>query len=189
MEITQGKWPLTSFSSEPKGCWTGLNHRSRSSRNLRVHYEELTYVCTMINKLITRFVYLTSLKVVTVTLSLLLGAPFFLLLSKDIHLILRVIHSLASGLMLSIPILAILHNMRQGNKFWRLLGEARDLLYEAQNLSDVNWIRNGHFVDLQKLLGEAGTREANLMQVAELHRLQLDIDWRNRELMGYYESK
>jgi len=143
----------------------------------------------MINKLITRFVYLTSLKVVTLTLSILLGAPFFLLMSKDVHFTLRVIHSLASGLMLSIPILAILYNMRQGNKFWRLLGETRDLLYEAQNLSDVNWIRNGHFADLQKLLGEAGTREVNLMQVAELHRLQLDIDWRNRELMGYYESK
>jgi hypothetical protein len=91
--------------------------------------------------------------------------------------------------MLSLPLLAILYNMRQDNKFWRLLGETRHLLYEAQNLSDVNWIRNGHFTDLQKLLGEAGTREANLMQVAELHRLQLDIDWRNRELMGYYEPE
>ena len=141
----------------------------------------------MINKLLTRFVYLTSLKVVTLTLSILLGAPFFMILSKDIHFTLRVIHSLASGLMLSLPLLAILYNMRQDNKFWRLLKETRHLLYEAQNLSDVNWIRNGHFTDLQKLLGEAGTRETNLMQVAELHRLHLDIDWRNRELMGYYE--
>ena len=180
---------MTSFSSEPKECWTELNPGSRSSRNHRVHYEELAYVCTMINKLITRFVYLTSLKVVVLTLSLLLGVPFFLLTPKDLHLALRVFYSLASGLMLSLPLLAILYNMRQDNKFWRLLKETRHLLYEAQNLSDVNWIRNGHFTDLQKLLGEAGTREANLMQVAELHRLQLDIDWRNRELMGYYEPE
>jgi hypothetical protein len=141
----------------------------------------------MINKLITRFVYLTSLKVVTVALSILLGAPFFVLLSTDIPLTLRIIHSLGSGLMLSIPVLAILHNMRQGNRFWRQLGEARDLLAEAQNLSDLNWIRNGHYNDLENMLGEAKTREANLMQVAELHRLLEDIERKHREIMGYYE--
>jgi hypothetical protein len=141
----------------------------------------------MINKLITRFVYLTSLKVVTVALSILLGAPFFVLLSPDIPLTLRVIHSLGSGLMLSIPVLAIVYNMRQGNKFWRQLGEDRDLLEEAQNLSDLNWIRNGHLSDLMGMLGEAKTREANLMQVAELHRLREDIERKHREIMGYYE--
>ena len=113
----------------------------------------------MINTLITRFVYLTSLKVVTTLLSVLLGAPFFVLLSPDIPLTLRIIHSLASGLVLSIPVLAIIHNMRQGNRFWRQLGEARDLLEEAQNLSDLNWLRNGHLSDLMGMLGEAKTRE------------------------------
>jgi biopolymer transport protein ExbB/TolQ len=141
----------------------------------------------MINKLITRFVYLTSLKVVTVALSILLGAPFFVLLSTDIPLTLRIIHSLASGLMLSLPVLSIIHNMRQGNRFWRQLGEARDLLEEAQNLSDLNWLRNGHLSDLMGMLGEAKTREANLQMVAELHRLREDIERRHREIMGYYE--
>ena len=89
--------------------------------------------------------------------------------------------------MLSIPVLAIIHNMRQGNRFWRQLGEARDLLEEAQNLSDLNWLRNGHLSDLMGMLGEAKTREANLMQVAELHRLREDIERRHREIMGYYE--
>jgi hypothetical protein len=141
----------------------------------------------MINTLITRFVYLTSLKVVTVLFSVLLGAPFFVLLPPDIPLTLRIIHSLGSGLMLSIPVLAIFHNMRQGNRFWRQLGEARDLLGEAQNLSDLNWLRNGHLSDLMGMLGEAETREANLQMVAELHRLREDIERRHREIMGYYE--
>ena len=161
--------------------------RRGSTRHLRVHFGDLSYVCTMINTLITRFVYLTSLKVVTVLLSILLGAPFFILLSPDIPLTLRIIHSLASGLVLSIPVLSIIHNMRQGNRFWRQLGEARDLLEEAQNLSDLNWLRNGHLSDLMGMLGEAKTREANLMQVAELHRLREDIERRHREIMGYYE--
>ena len=141
----------------------------------------------MINTLITRFVYLTSLKVVTVLFSVLLGAPFFVLLPPDIPLTLRIIHSLGSGLMLSIPVLAIFHNMRQGNRFWRQLGEARDLLGESQNLSDLNWLRNGHLSDLMGMLGEARTREANLQMVAELHRLREDIERRHREIMGYYE--
>jgi len=172
----------------PKISPTGSAHpRSESARHLRFHFGDLTYVCTMINKFITRFVYLTSLKVVTILFSILLGAPFFVLLSPDIPLTLRIIHSLGSGLMLSIPALAIVHNMRQGNRFWRQLGEARDLLEEAQNLSDLNWLRNGHYSDLAGMLGEAKTREANLMQVAELHRLREDIERKHREVMGYYE--
>ena len=177
-------WPVTSFSSEPKGCWTGLNPGSRSSRNPRVHYEDLAYVCTMINKLLTRFVYLTSLKVVALALFILLGTPFFLMMSKDIELAPRLVHSLTSGVMVSLPLLAILYNMRQDSKFWRLLGEARELLSEAQNISDLNWIRNGHFSDIQELLGSAKTPGANLIQVAELHRLQMDIEWKSQYFMS-----
>jgi hypothetical protein len=143
----------------------------------------------MINKLITRFIYLTPLKVVTLLLSVLLGAPFFMVVPQQLLPLEKAVYCLMAGLVLSIPMVAILQSMREGNRFWRLLGETRDLLSEAQNLSDLNWLRNGHYSDLAGMLGEAKTREANLMQVAELHRLHLDIDWRNRELMGYYEPE
>jgi len=138
----------------------------------------------MIDKLLTRFVYLTSLKVVALTLFILLGTPFFLMMSKDIDLAPRLVHSLTSGAMLSLPLLAILYNMRQDSRFWRLLGETRELLGEAQNISDLNWIRYGHFSDLQELLGSAKTTGANLNQVAELHRLQMDIEWKSQYFMS-----
>ena len=140
----------------------------------------------MINTVTTRFVYVISLKWVTLLLSVLLGAPFFHYFSSIHRLEVAVAFSLLSGLAFSLPIVAVLQTLRQGNRFWRLLGETRELLSEAQNLSDVNWIRNGHYQDLQRLLGSAKTREANLMQVAELHRLKSDIEQRHHEIMGYY---
>ena len=139
----------------------------------------------MINKFTTRFVYLTPLKWVTVMLSVLLGAPFCLV-GHTGPLTVADTYCLAYGFVFALPIVAVLHTLRQGNKFWRMLGECRELLSEAQNLSDVNWIRNGHYQDLQGMLGSAKTREANLMQVAELHRLSMDIEQRHHEIMGYY---
>lgn len=153
--------------------------------DLRDHYGDQPYVCTMINTVTTRFVYVISLKWVTLLLSVLLGAPFFHYFSSAHQLEVAMAFSLLSGLAFSLPIVAVLQALRQGNKFWRLLGETRELLSEAQNLSDVNWIRNGHFSDLQRLLGSAKTREANLMQVAELHRLQIEIEEKHQDIMGY----
>lgn len=141
----------------------------------------------MINKLITRFIYLSPLSVVTVALSVLLGTPFLQIMPDEGSLLQKAIYSLAAGLVLSLPFVSLVHTMRQGNRFWRQLGEARDLLAEAQNLSDLNWVRNGHLSDLSRLIGEADTREANLMQVAELNRLSEDIERKHREIMGYYE--
>jgi len=106
------------------------------------------------------------------------------MMSKDIDLAPRLVHSLTSGVMVSLPLLAILYNMRQDSRFWRLLGETRELLGEAQNISDLNWIRYGHFSDLQELLGSAKTTGANLNQVAELHRLQMDIEWKSQYFMS-----
>ena len=140
----------------------------------------------MINSLTTRIVYVISLKWVMLLLSVLLGAPFYVFFSSLHTTEIAVLYSLISGLAFSLPIVTVLQAMRQGNKFWRLLGETRELLSEAQNLSDVNWIRNGHYHDLQGMLGSAKTREANLMQVAELHRLKSDIEQRHHEIMGYY---
>jgi len=139
----------------------------------------------MINTVTTRFVYVISLKWVMIILSVLLGAPFFPFFASTHTKELAVAFSLLSGLAFSLPIVTVLQALRQGNKFWRLLGETRELLSEAQNLSDVNWIRNGHFSDLQRQLGSAKTREANLMQVAELHRLQIEIDEKHQDIMGY----
>ena len=139
----------------------------------------------MINTVTTRFVYVTSLKWVILLLSVLLGAPFYGFFSQVHTTALACSYSLLSGLVFSLPIVAVLQTMRHGNKFWRLMGETRELLNEAQNLSDVNWIRNGHFSDLQRQLGSAKTREANLMQVAELHRLQLEIEQKHQDIMGY----
>lgn len=143
----------------------------------------------MINKLITRFIYLTPLKVVTLLLSVLLGAPFFMVVPQQLLPLEKAVYCLMAGLVLSIPMVAILQSMREGNRFWRLLGETRDLLSEAQNLSDVNWIRNGHYSDLTRMIGESKSREANLMQVAELHRLREDIEKKHLEIMGYYERE
>jgi multidrug transporter EmrE-like cation transporter len=155
--------------------------------DLRIHYGDLSYSCTMINTVTTRFVYVVSLKWVMLGLSVLLGAPFFHYFSSAHQLEVAVVFSLLSGLAFSLPIVTVLQALRQSNRFWRLLGETRELLSEAQNLSDVNWIRNGHFSDLQRLLGSAKTREANLQMVAELHRLQVDIEEKHRAIMGYYE--
>lgn len=151
-------------------------------------YGEQGYICTMINKLITRLVYITSLKVIAVALIVLMGAPFFLVMGEEIELTTRCFRSVICGFVLSVPALAILHTLRQGNRFWRQLGETRDLLAEAKNLSDVNWIRNGHYSELSATLEEEN-REANLQMVAELHRLREDIEKKHLEIMGYYERE
>ncbi len=151
-------------------------------------YGEQGYICTMINKLITRLVYLTSLKVIAAVLIVLMGAPFFLVMGEEIEFTTRCFRSVVCGFSMSVPALAILHTLRQGNRFWRQLGETRDLLAEAKNLSDLNWIRNGHYSDLSSALEEEN-REANLMQVAELHRLREDIEKKHLEIMGYYERE
>jgi len=139
----------------------------------------------MINSLTTRIVYVISLKWVMLLLSVLLGAPFYVFFSSLHTTEIAVLYSLISGLAFSLPIVTVLQAMRQGNKFWRLLGETRELLSEAQNLSDVNWIRNGHFSDLQEQLGSAKTREANLQMVAELHRLHMEIEQKHQDIMCY----
>lgn len=147
----------------------------------------------MINTVTTRFVYIVSLKWVTLGLSVLLGAPFFGFFVSGQALgftpEVAALYSLATGLAFALPLVAVLHTLRQGNRFWGMLGEARELLSESQNLSDVNWIRNGHFQNLHRLLGSAKTREANLQMVAEVHRLKSDIEKRHHEIMGYYERK
>ena len=92
--------------------------------------------------------------------------------------------ALGSGLLLSTPVLLFLSHTRESNKFWRLLGECKDLLDESANLSDLNWLENGLMYDLDKLVREEGTREAQFVRLTELQRLRNDVSVKRLKILS-----
>lgn len=127
----------------------------------------------MLDKLSIRIIYILPYKVLVPALVLLMGSPFSLIMDGQGALLTANI--LLIGLVLSLPLLIVIHHMRSTNRFWRLLGEARDVFQDCQNLSDLNWLENGLLQDLDSLVRSEATREAYLMQLSEVQKLKADI--------------
>ena len=127
----------------------------------------------MLDKLSIRIIYILPYKILVPALIIVMGSPFTLLLQKEGSLLL--IQSGLIGLALATPTLLFIHHMRSTNRFWRLLGEARDVFQDCQNLSDLNWLENGLLQDLDSLVRSEATREAYLMQLSEVQKLKVDI--------------
>ena len=134
-------------------------------------------------KLTTRLIYITHFRILTPALMVLLGTPFWFILNSGSP-IMDAVMALGSGLLLSTPVLLFLSHTRESNKFWRLLGECKDLLDESDNLSDLNWLENGLMYDLDKLVGEEGTREAQFARLAELQRLRNDVSSKRLKILS-----
>lgn len=127
----------------------------------------------MLDKLSIKIIYILPYKLLVPALTLLMGSPFTLLIQKEGPPLL--IQSGIIGLALATPTLMFIHHMRSTNRFWRLLGEARDVFSECTNLSDLNWLENGLVADLDRIARSEATREAHLMQLSELQKLKFDI--------------
>lgn len=146
------------------------------------HQQQPTKELTMY-KLTTRLIYITHFRILTPALMVLLGTPFWFILNSG-STIMDAMMALGSGLILSMPVLLFLNHTRESNKFWRLLGECRDLLDESANLSDLNWLENGLMYDLEKLVREEGTREAQFVRLTELQRLRNDVSVKRLKILS-----